>query len=200
MKTVHQGLILFCFLLISCGNARKQPTIADNESMAELSESAFEETPSLPNNESEITDSDIISSDFPYNLKGDTTIGAFNISYSVEDNEDIVVLEAHFSNGTDSVYRYWDRSFYLTLKYEDTVIFSRKEFNKRTFENIIPKEIIEDFWFTSFSIRSDSDETIVCHFNFCVIDTDWCYPIDILIDKTGEITATLIDEGEMGAD
>ena len=200
MNIAFKGLVLLSCLLISCGNTRKQPSIEDDASSTDLFVPHLEEDSSFPNDAPEIMDSDVISSDFPYRLKGDTTIGFFHASYALEDNKDIVAHEVHYANDTDSVYRYWDRSFYLTLKYRDTILFSEKEFNKRTFEDIIPEEIIDDFEFTSFSIRSDFDETIVCHFNFCVIDTDWCYPIDLLIDKTGTITATLIDYGEMGED
>jgi len=127
-------------------------------------------------------------------IKVDTIIRDFHISYTIQDNDDIISRQSITCEGDSILLEYADRSVFLNLICNGQTILSNKEINKQTFKSIISKDKIEEFQLWFFGIKEVEDEGVLFNINICIPDTDMCYFLALHISKKGNF---LVSEIEM---
>lgn len=196
MKTIE---ILACitFVLSSCNQVNKGHSNTDltNDTILMTTNDLIKNTLVNKKKEKPIDKNNFVH-DNP--IKVDTIIGEYQISYIIQDNDEIISKQSIDSEGNSLLFKYADRSVFLSFKKKDKIILYNKEIRKKDFISIIPKEEISKYQLWFFQVKSVNNKGLIFSVNICMPDTDICYPIELFISNKGEFTMTEINEGEMG--
>ncbi len=177
MKKACLYLVIFILTLTSCYNSgakrtNNSNTIVSSEIIDTLKqEQSFLKKKVLTNN----------------TIKRDTTIINYDISYTIQDNEDVILTSAITDGkGLDTVY-HAGKVIILDIKYsKENILY--KEISRDFFNSYIPEEEIEQYSISYFSLgKVDNSEKIFFTISLCHPDTDICYWFELSVSKRGSI-------------
>lgn len=100
------------------------------------------------------------------------------------------------SEGKDSIRKNMvldDNEFKLIIKNKNKDVLN-KIFKKEFFSNIIPYDEMKFYHFSVFIFDRIDKENLLFFINICKPDTDICYPIQMTIDKNGNIETLELDD------
>lgn len=129
-------------------------------------------------------------------IKKDTIIGNYYISYTIQDNNEVIATYPVVDRkGLDTTY-YAGREVLLDFKYKQNLSLNKK-ITKMEFTSYIPKEDIHKYAIYYFDIEKEDNEGVVFSVSLCVPETDVCYWFELCITKKGEIKIKeIIDDFE----
>lgn len=188
MKKICLYLVIFILTLTSCNNSgakrtQNSDTIVSSEIIDTLKQGqSFLKKKVITTN----------------SIKRDTTVNNYDISYIIQDNDDVIkTFPITDGKGLDTVY-YAGKEIVLDIKYSKENILYKK-ISRDFFNSYIPKEEIEKYSISYFSLdKIDNSEKIFFTISLCVPETDICYWFELSVSNKGniEIKDTTSDEDE----
>lgn len=178
MKKICLYLVIFILTLTSCNNSGAKRTRKNSDTIvsSEIIDTLKQEQSFLKKK--------VITEE---SIKRDTTVNNYDISYIIQDNDDVIkTFPITDGKGLDTVY-YAGREIVLDIKYSKENILYKK-ISRDFFKSYIPKEEIEKYSITNFSLdKIDNSGKIFFTLNLCVPDTDNCYWFELSVSNKGNI-------------
>lgn len=178
MKKICLYLVIFILTLTSCNNSGAKRTQKNSDTIvsSEIIDTLKQEQSFLKKK--------VITEE---SIKRDTTVNNYDISYIIQDNDDVIkTFPITDGKGLDTVY-YAGREIVLDIKYSKENILYKK-ISRDFFKSYIPKEEIEKYSITNFSLdKIDNSGKIFFTLNLCVPDTDNCYWFELSVSNKGNI-------------
>lgn len=119
----------------------------------------------------------------------DTIINKYHISYTVQDNDDVI------TDITGLVFA--GREVLLEIKHDGKKILNRK-LDRTDFSSYIPSKEIKNFSIIRFCLeRVEKDNSLIFYVNTCVPNSDYCYRFELNVSSNGSVNIKeIIEEDE----
>ncbi|NDW13261.1 DUF4738 domain-containing protein [Bacteroides sp. 214] len=119
-------------------------------------------------------------------IEKDTLVEKFHLYYKFINLDDSAIKKkGTLYNDEEVLLEYSNRMIKIRLEFEGKLIFS-KTIRKEDFSSIIPPKEIQRYQLWNFDVENATDENIIFSFNVCIPDTDDCYSILYIVDRTGD--------------
>lgn len=178
MKKICLYFVVFILTLTSCNNSGAKRTQKNSDTIvsSEIIDTLKQEQSFLKKK--------VITEE---SIKRDTTVNNYDISYIIQDNDDVIkTFPITDGKGLDTVY-YAGREIVLDIKYSKENILYKK-ISRDFFKSYIPKEEIEKYSITNFSLdKIDNSGKIFFTISLCHPDTDICYWFELSVSNKGNI-------------
>lgn len=180
MKRFYFYLISLVVFITSCNNSETKKVV---NSEIKVSRDTIDTLIVKPEQKQPLVNDKIIH-ESPIHV--DTIINKYHISYTVQDNDDVIT-----DDNTSSVFA--GREVLLEIKHDGKRILNRK-IDRTYFSSYIPSKEIKNFSIIRFCLeRVEKDNSLIFWVNICVPDTDYCYQFELNVSSNGSVKTQEID-------
>ena len=177
MKKISLYIVVFILTLTSCNNLGDKRTGSNDAITSSEIIDTLKQEQSFFKKKVFTTNS----------IKRDTLVNNYDISYIIQDNEDIIqTFPIIDGKGLDTLY-HAGKEVILDIKYSKEDILYKK-IGRDFFNSYIPEEEIEQYSISYFSLgKVDNSEKIFFTISLCHPDTDICYWFELSVSNKGNI-------------